>query len=82
LVSRQTYAQYEEAEARGTISLATLERAAAAMDCEFVYFVVPSASSGRSYAELARRRDPAAAHRRATDRTIELTGEGVPDAGG
>lgn len=42
-VSRSVYAKYEEAEVKGTISLATLAKAAAAMDCEIVYAIRPKA---------------------------------------
>lgn len=40
-MTRQAYADLESAEARGAISLKSLHRAAGAMDCDLVYFVVP-----------------------------------------
>lgn len=42
---RQSYADLESAEERGAISLASLERAAAAMDCDFVYYLLPKNKS-------------------------------------
>lgn len=40
-VSKAAYSKYEESEANGAISLATLARAAEAMDCELVYAIRP-----------------------------------------
>jgi hypothetical protein len=40
-MTRQAYADLESAEKRGAISLKSLHRAAGAMDCDLVYFVVP-----------------------------------------
>lgn len=40
-MTRQAYADLEAAEERGAISLKSLHRAAGAMDCDLVYFVVP-----------------------------------------
>jgi transcriptional regulator with XRE-family HTH domain len=40
-ISRAAYAKYEESERKGTISLATLARAADVMDCELVYAIRP-----------------------------------------
>jgi predicted DNA-binding mobile mystery protein A len=40
-MTRQAYADLESAEERGAISLKSLHRAAGAMDCDLVYFVVP-----------------------------------------
>lgn len=39
--SQSSVIEYEKREAAGTITLATLRRAAAAMDCDLVYAVVP-----------------------------------------
>ncbi len=71
-VKRQSYAQLEEAEERGSISFASMHRAAEAMGCELVYFVVPRDSVAGSYAELARINDPGAAHLKATDQSMAL----------
>jgi len=40
-IKRQAYANFETGEVRSTISLASLRRAAQAMDCELVYHLVP-----------------------------------------
>lgn len=76
-VKRQSYAQFETAEERGSISVASMSRAAGAMGCELVYFVVPRDSVAGSYSELARLNDPVAAHLRATDQSIALKGQGA-----
>jgi len=57
-VKRQSYAQLETAEERGAISLISLQRAAEAMDCELVYFILPRESIARTYGELAQINDP------------------------
>ncbi len=53
--TRQAYADLEAAEERGAISLNSLQRAANAMDCEVVYFVVPRSRTADSFRELAHR---------------------------
>jgi hypothetical protein len=78
-VKRQSYAQFEAAEERGTLSVASLGRAAEAMGCELVYFIVPRHSVARSYAELAQIHNPAAMHLKATDHSMALKGPGAPD---
>lgn len=40
-LSRSAYARYEDSEIQGTITLATLAKAAAAMNCELVYAIRP-----------------------------------------
>lgn len=40
-IAAQSFAGYEDAEAEGTIRLATLRRAALALNCTFVYALVP-----------------------------------------
>jgi predicted DNA-binding mobile mystery protein A len=80
-VKRQSYAQFEVAEEHGAISLASLRRAAEAMDCELVYFVVPRESVAGSFAELAELQDPVAMHQRATDRSRALKGGEPRDDG-
>jgi predicted DNA-binding mobile mystery protein A len=57
-VKRQSYAQFETAEVSGSISLTSLRRAAEAMDCELVYFIVPREAIARTYSELAQIHDP------------------------
>lgn len=71
-VKRQTYAQFEVAEELGAISLSSLRRAAEAMDCELVYFVVPKGTPHRTFGDLARALDPHASHEAATDHSMSL----------
>jgi predicted DNA-binding mobile mystery protein A len=80
-VKRQSYAQFENAEETGAISLASLRRASEAMGCELVYFVVPREPAARSFTELAEVHDPAARHLRATEHSMALKrGEAPGDA--
>jgi predicted DNA-binding mobile mystery protein A len=77
-VKRQSYAQFEAAEERGSISVGSLRRAAEAMDCELFYFIVPRGGE-RTYAELAQAHDPMHRHLRATDQSTALKGRGAQD---
>jgi predicted DNA-binding mobile mystery protein A len=80
-VKRQSLAQFETAEERGSISIASMRRAAEAMDCELIYFIVPRETIARSYVELAQRNDPASVHLRATDQSMALKRQdGAEDA--
>jgi predicted DNA-binding mobile mystery protein A len=76
---RQAFTQMEAAELRGAISLRSLERAAEAMGCELVYFIVPRRASGDSFAELAREFDPAFKHLQASEHSMALEGQEVGD---
>jgi predicted DNA-binding mobile mystery protein A len=76
---RQSYAQLETAEARGAISLASLQRAAEVMDCELVYFIVPRETIARTYSELAQIHDPAFRPLPAGEHSVALEGEAVAD---
>jgi predicted DNA-binding mobile mystery protein A len=78
-VKRQSYAQFETAEEKGTISIASMQRAADAMNCELVYFIVPRESVARSYAKLAQIHDPTAMHLKATDHSMSLRGRDAQD---
>jgi hypothetical protein len=78
-VRRQSYAQFEAAEQAGSISLSSMRRAAEAMDCELVCFVIPRESVARSFLDLAQIHDPAAKHLRATDHSTALKRQGAPD---
>jgi transcriptional regulator with XRE-family HTH domain len=71
-VKRQSVAQFEAAEERGSISLASLGRAAEAMDCELVYFVVPRGTAARTFSDLARFHDPMAPHADASAHSMAL----------
>lgn len=59
-VSQQTVPDLERSELRETIKLDTLRRAAAALDCELVYALIPRASLDEAVNTQARR--AAAAH--------------------
>jgi predicted DNA-binding mobile mystery protein A len=76
-VKRQSYAQFENSEERGSISIASLRRAAEAMDCELVYYVIPR--KARSYSGLATIHDPMARHESATDQSMRIEGQSAPD---
>ncbi len=74
-VKRQSLAQFENAEEHGSISIASMRRAAEAMDCELVCFVVPRESVARSFTQLAQIHDPAAKHLKATEHSMSLKGK-------
>jgi predicted DNA-binding mobile mystery protein A len=65
----------EKAEAKGTVSLNTLRRAAAAIDCDLVYVLVPR----RPLAETVRRRARVMAEAQvaAASHTMHLEGQGI-----
>lgn len=67
-MTRQSYAGFEAAEERRAISLGSLERAAEAMGCEVVYFLLPRPGTAASFAELKRRHDPDHHHQLASKR--------------
>jgi len=75
-VKRQSFAQFEVAEERGSISIASLRRAAGAMDCELVYFLLPREPVAGTFVELARVHDPALRHLGATEHSMGLKGQG------
>jgi transcriptional regulator with XRE-family HTH domain len=75
-VKRQSLAQFESAEEQGSISLASLGRAAEAMDCELVYFIVPRGVADRTFTDLARFHDPASLHADATAHSMALKKHG------
>ena len=54
-MTRQSYAELEAAEARGAISLKSLQRAAAALGGEFVYAVVPPDASSGTFPDSAKK---------------------------
>ena len=78
-VTRQAYADMEAAEERGTVGLKSLQRAAEAMDCELVYFVVPRGTAAPSFAALAQLHDPAFKHLQASEHSMLLEGQEVGD---
>jgi predicted DNA-binding mobile mystery protein A len=73
-IRQQTYHQIEQREGKGDISLSSLRRAAEALDCELVYFLVPKQAVAETFAALAAAHDP---HLRAVATTMELEGQGV-----
>jgi predicted DNA-binding mobile mystery protein A len=75
-VTKQAYAQFEQGETKATLSLGNLQRAAEAMECDLVYYLVPRA---RSFGELATRLDPAFAHLQASEHSMALEGQAVGD---
>lgn len=78
-IKRQSYADLEAAEQRGAISLNSLQRAAEAMDCELVYFIVPRETVARTYSELAQLHDPKFKHLQATEHSMALENQAVGD---
>lgn len=78
-VTRQSYTQLEQAEESRTITLKSLDKAAEAMDCEVVYFLVPKAAMGPTFAGLAQVHDPQFKHLRKTEHSMALEGQAVGD---
>jgi predicted DNA-binding mobile mystery protein A len=77
-LTQPTVVQLEQSEANGTIQLATLRRAADALDCELVYAIVPRSGS-LEQTVLAHARRRAGAVVRAVDRSMELEDQAVTD---
>lgn len=78
-VKRQSYARLEETETQGSISLASLQKAAEAMDCDVVYYLVPRSAVARNYTELARKHDPKFKHLESTEHSMALEDQAVGD---
>lgn len=78
-VQRQSYARFETNEASGAISLNTLQKAADAMDCDVVYYLVPRPKVAMTYADLARRHDPKFKHLQASEHSMALEDQAVGD---
>ena len=78
-IQRQALAHLEKSEERGSISIRSLERAANAMDCDLVYFIVPRSSSAKSFAELAQQKDPGLRHLRASEHSMALEDQAIGD---
>jgi predicted DNA-binding mobile mystery protein A len=75
-VSQSTVADLESSEVNGTIKLDTLRRAAAALDCDVIYFLVPQSSLHDAVAGQARRKAaehlaPVAHHSRLEDQELD-----------
>jgi predicted DNA-binding mobile mystery protein A len=74
-VSQQTVAEFERSEVRDSIRLETLRRAAAGLDCDLVYFLVPRASLNEAVEAQALRKaaqllEPLAHHSRLEDQAV------------
>jgi predicted DNA-binding mobile mystery protein A len=78
-VSRQSYTYLETAEANQVITLKSLQRAADAMGCDVVYFLVPRAAAGGTFTSIALTHDPALRHLRQTEHSMALEGQAVGD---
>lgn len=76
-VSVPTIQNYEKREKADTITLASLRKAAAAMDCELVVALVPG--RGQTFAELSAKHDPELAHLQATEHSMRLEDQGSDD---
>ena len=74
-VRQQTIADLERSEQRGAIKLETLERAADALECDFVYFLLPRRSldelvDSQARAKAARHLGRVAHHSRLEDQAV------------
>ncbi len=78
-LGRQALAYLEASEVRGSISVRSLERAANAMDCDLVYFIVPRSGTAKSFTELAQQKDPGLRHLRASEHSMALEEQAVGD---
>lgn len=78
-ISRQSYTALEQAEADRSITLKSLDRAAEAMDCEVVYFLVPKQHHGGTFTALAQDHDPALRQLKKTEHSMALEGQAVDD---
>ncbi|GAB5561912.1 MAG: hypothetical protein SynsKO_35590 [Synoicihabitans sp.] len=76
-VSVPTIQNYEKREKTDSITLASMRKAAAAMDCELVLAIVPR--DGRSFTELAADFDPEITNLRATEHSMTLENQGSGD---
>jgi predicted DNA-binding mobile mystery protein A len=75
----QTVATIERSEATGSIQLATLRRAAEALDCTLVYALVPRTSLGEAVERRAR--EIAIRDLQRVARTMALEAQGIGDSG-
>lgn len=74
-VTRQTLADYEQAERSGRVTLDTLRKVAAAMQCELVYALVPRTTISRILEEEAHA--VAEAEARRVGHTMQLEAQGT-----
>ena len=77
-VTHQAVSELEKSEERETVQLKTLRRAADALDCDLVYYLLPRGSLDRAVHEQAMK--VAATHLSAVDHHSKLESQGVPDS--
>jgi predicted DNA-binding mobile mystery protein A len=77
---QQAYRLVEEREMRGAVTIDTLRRAADALDCELVYFLLPKHGAASTFSDLATSHDPSHENQRATDHSMMLEGQGTRPA--
>lgn len=75
-ISRQAYFEIEQREDRQKISIENLSRAAAALKCQLVYFLVPQAQDTETFATLAAKEDPKTRNLEAAEHSMVLEGQG------
>jgi transcriptional regulator with XRE-family HTH domain len=78
-IKQQVYGNMELREQREKVTLETLRRAAAALDCDLVYALVPKKAFAPTFSELAARYDSGLAMRKATEHSMVLEGQGRPN---
>ena len=77
-VPQQYIASFEKSEANDRITLGSLRRVAAAMDCELVYAIVPKAGTLQDLADR-RLRSEVSKNVVATEKSMALEGQGTGD---
>ncbi|RKX30821.1 MAG: transcriptional regulator [Verrucomicrobia bacterium] len=78
-ITRSAWTKLEGLEEREGISLATLRRAAEALDCDLIYGLAPREAIAETFADLATPNDPAMKHLLATEHSMDLEGQAVGD---
>lgn len=76
-ITRQAFAELEERETNGTITVESLRRAANALDCELIYCLLPQADVADTFTALAAQKGPAARQLKAAAHSMMLEGQGV-----
>lgn len=79
-ITRQSLAGLERSEADGSIRLATLRRAADAMDCDLAYVLIPRAGQGLDGVLRRRARESALREMTPVRHTMALEAQSVPAA--
>lgn len=77
-VTQQAFDQFESGELRASITLERLQKAAAALGCEVVYFLQPTQGSGGSFSALAERRTRPSVTRVQAPRMMERGDDELP----